>query len=277
MKFVQQNKITFESIQKIQQLRPRRICFTSTSHKDALRRETDYVGKFVLPFPDTIYPIFHSITKLDLFYSDVYDNYWRSVRTEKEYQQIEEFITWAGDLVFLRDTLALSVALSSHQNEDLSRTEIGELVYQAKYHDDGVAFPQLAELCVSACGKLPFYKDVKFFCAIPPSDNQEPNLPTYIVNYITKPHHLVDITGYAYWANPKRRLKELPLDEKWTTLEQADLRVNKDLTDTTVILLDDLYQSGLTMQYVAMKLQEAGAKAIFGLTLVKSRRDSDNQ
>ncbi len=44
-----------------------------------------------------------------------------------------------------------------------------------------------------------------------------------------------------------------------------------------ILLLDDLYQSGITMQYVAMKLQKAGAEKIFGLSIVKSLNDTDNQ
>lgn len=43
-----------------------------------------------------------------------------------------------------------------------------------------------------------------------------------------------------------------------------------NLERKNVILLDDLYMSGLSMQYVAMKLKEAGADRIFGLSIVKS-------
>lgn len=37
-----------------------------------------------------------------------------------------------------------------------------------------------------------------------------------------------------------------------------------------ILLVDDLYKSGLTMQYVAMMLKNAGCSRVFGLTLVKS-------
>lgn len=37
-----------------------------------------------------------------------------------------------------------------------------------------------------------------------------------------------------------------------------------------LLLVDDLYKSGLTMQYVAMMLKNAGCSRVFGLTLVKS-------
>jgi predicted amidophosphoribosyltransferase len=43
-----------------------------------------------------------------------------------------------------------------------------------------------------------------------------------------------------------------------------------------VILIDDLYQSGITMQYVASRLLQAGAASVLSLTIVKSNRDTDN-
>lgn len=43
-----------------------------------------------------------------------------------------------------------------------------------------------------------------------------------------------------------------------------------DLKGKNVMLVDDLYNSGLTMQYVAMRLKELGVSRVFGVTLVKS-------
>lgn len=43
-----------------------------------------------------------------------------------------------------------------------------------------------------------------------------------------------------------------------------------NLEGKNILLVDDLYKSGLTMQYVAMMLKNAGCSRVFGLTLVKS-------
>ena len=46
----------------------------------------------------------------------------------------------------------------------------------------------------------------------------------------------------------------------------------------SVILLDDKYQSGTTMHYVAMQMQAAGVDGpILGLVAVKTLRDDDNK
>ena len=43
-----------------------------------------------------------------------------------------------------------------------------------------------------------------------------------------------------------------------------------DLNGKTVLLVDDMYQSGITLQYIAMRLKERGADRVFGMALVKS-------
>jgi predicted amidophosphoribosyltransferase len=48
------------------------------------------------------------------------------------------------------------------------------------------------------------------------------------------------------------------------------------LEGRTVLLLDDLYQSGISMNYVAMELLAAGVKEVFGLACEKTCRNDDN-
>jgi len=50
-----------------------------------------------------------------------------------------------------------------------------------------------------------------------------------------------------------------------------------DMTDRTVVVIDDLYQSGATMWCYAQYLKQCGAKYVIGLICVKSLRDTDNR
>ena len=43
-----------------------------------------------------------------------------------------------------------------------------------------------------------------------------------------------------------------------------------------IILIDDKYQSGITLQFVASRLLEKGASKVFELCAVKTWRDDDN-
>ena len=44
----------------------------------------------------------------------------------------------------------------------------------------------------------------------------------------------------------------------------------------TVLLVDDLYQSGTSMNYVALMLLDAGAHTVLGLACEKTCRNDDN-
>jgi predicted amidophosphoribosyltransferase len=52
--------------------------------------------------------------------------------------------------------------------------------------------------------------------------------------------------------------------------------VEEVFTDRKVLLLDDLYQSGVSMNYCGLLLLQAGAKKIFGLACEKTCRNDDN-
>lgn len=64
--------------------------------------------------------------------------------------------------------------------------------------------------------------------------------------------------------------------EKLKTLRGA-IEITGDVEGKSVILIDDLYQSGSTMWTVAKLLKKKGAKRVLGLACVKSWRDTDNQ
>jgi len=273
-----QNKITQETVESLSKLSPRRICFAST-HKDALKRTVSpYVGKFSVPFEETFYPIFYEKTNIKLFKSTEYGNFWLSIREESEYKKIESFINEEHNTVFLRDTLALSIALAENMKDSGVHTEIGELEYQAKYKQNRTAERQLANLCTETIKRLPFYNATSVLCAIPAKYNSNSSLPRRIAHNIAKNMNLKDISEGVSWENSKISLKNIPKEQKWDISCKRNLIVQSpvNIKGKDVILLDDLYQSGITMQYVAMKLQEVGARMIFGIALVKSRSDTDN-
>ena len=86
------------------------------------------------------------------------------------------------------------------------------------------------------------------------------------------------ITGHFHFGAEKKSVKSATLDDKWTAWEEAQLTFDGvDITDKKIILIDDKYQSGTTIQYIAMKLQKAGAYQVYGLSMAKTMRDTDNQ
>lgn len=254
--------------------RAKRIHFAST-HAAALKRKEggEMIGSITLPFLDSVNPVLRECIKKEvvLFPSKYNESVYRNINSEEELKQIEEFINEHRNMVFLRDCLDLSIALDMNFEEDC-HTKIGEWEYLAKYKDDKEAEEKLGDACKQWLEKLPFFKYADYICAIPNS-KQEMQLPQRIVNRMDG-FDFVDISDKVRWINKTRSLKGAAnVDEKLEILEESGLTIDEslDLNNKTVLLFDDLYQSGATMQYVAMRLKEAGAKRVFGIAIVKSK------
>ncbi|GAA4100017.1 phosphoribosyltransferase [Mucilaginibacter panaciglaebae] len=267
-----ENKIiTYDLVQGLIEISPKRICFNSC-HKDALRRDKKYVGKFVVPFKETIKVIFEQETGLTLFSS--FGKYFMSINTEDDFKTIEVFVEKYKETVFLRDRLDLSMALSENITENDELTTIGQLEDSAKYKNDENSVTRLSEICASFINNTPFYNNADFICAVPPSDPLTNNLPRKVIEQLSNVK-CENISLSVNWERKKQQLKELVLEQKWDALTAVNLSIKRDLKDKKIILVDDLYQSGTTMQYIAMKLKEAGSSHIFGLSFVKARNNGD--
>lgn len=254
---------------------PRRINFAS-HHSNALKRsdKDGVVGRIVLPFDETIEPIARRCLRMDrfLFPSRFGNSFYRQIHNEKEYQQIAAFVEQVRDMVFLRDTLDLSLALSMHETEPGQRTTLGEHEYQVKYQQGNKDIAEdLAALTAELqhrLDELPFFKLADYVCAVPSS---KPFMREIIGSL--EGFSFTDISAQVSWDNKNGSLKNVETaDEKLDMIQSWGFRIAEgaDLKGKTILLLDDMYQSGVTMQYVAMRLKESGAKRVFGIAIVKS-------
>lgn len=268
--------INRKTILEVHSQEPKRICFNST-HRNPLKQVNYTNGikwAFFVPFEESLSKIFESETSLEL-YKMKNEKFWCPIKEEDKYNTIKTFIETYKYNVFLRDTLNVSMALSEYQNQNKERTEVGELEYQAKYHSSEDALNKLAEKTKWFIQNTPYYKNAYYICGIP----SKKNLPANISNKVAEGYDkIIDISRYLYWENSEKEdIKNLDFENKWDKLDKAGLKIDYELKNKTLILLDDMYQSGTTMQYVAMKFIEAGVENIFGLSIVKARKDTDNQ
>lgn len=174
--------------------------------------------------------------------------------------------------MFLRDTLDLSVALSMHESEPGIRTTIGEHEFKVKYRSghidtsaDKAALAAEMQRCLE---ELPYFKYADYICAVPSS---KPFMKEMIGEL--KGFDFADISDQICWENKSGSLKDVATaEEKLDMIQSWGLQFGKglDLNEKTVLLVDDMYQSGITLQYIAMRMKEVGAKRVFGMTLVKS-------
>lgn len=230
--------------------------------------EGDIIAWFNTPFLEPINALLSPKLGYSplLYQSSSNSGGYRFFKEANEYEKFRTAISMYSDLVFLRDCLDLSIALSMHESIPDVRTELGEAEYQVKYYQpQGEHLQLLIDQMQYWIETLPYFKHADCICCIPSS---RPFMRD-IVNYL-KGFRFENISEKVNWLNKNDEIKGKPTEEKLRLLKQFCLQVDCDVQGKAVLLVDDMYQSGLTMQYVAMTMKQLGAKYVFGISLVKA-------
>jgi predicted amidophosphoribosyltransferase len=157
-----------------------------------------------------------------------------------------------------------------HMQFDSQRSEVGELLYQLKYRGDQSVVPAVVEAVASAIGQ-PSDK-IEAIVPVPPSTPRAAQpvavLAAAIGNRLGIP--VVDCV---------KRIKQLPqlknvydLDERLKMLEGAHSVDKAAVQGKKVLLFDDLYRSGATMNAITPLLyDEGGARDVVAVTITRTR------
>jgi hypothetical protein len=191
-----------------------------------------------------------------------------------------------GDCVVVRDCLALSFALDYDRGEgnpDKPQTKVGALRSRAKTYDKVStvdtyrAADELVKECLDFLGQMPCYSTATCVAGMPPSRPDKPfDLPAYLAVKIAAGLGIPDLTHAVSTIKERPQLKGELLDKKLPSIEGTVSVDSHALKDQIVLLIDDIYQSGVSTNYVAMLMLEAGAKKVFGLACEKTCRNDDN-
>jgi adenine/guanine phosphoribosyltransferase-like PRPP-binding protein len=262
-------KITRERFDKLVGQTPKRVRFGRT-HPNALKKaEKGPVGYFNVPFRETISEVF----PFQLFSNKF--GYSRTIKTQNEFDEIANWIDANRDVVFVRSLLSICIACCEHQTEN-GRSKIGELEYRAKWQSDGNAVRQLKTVLADTFRRLLSDAKIDSVAAIPSSTPGTQSLPCKLAEALSGEFGLENITDRLSWKGKKGTVKDKEAAEKWPILEAVGLNVDGDLKGRKILVVDDMYQSGATVHFVASKLQEAGAAEVHCLAVSKSRGDKDN-
>jgi hypothetical protein len=188
--------------------------------------------------------------------------------------------------VAMKDFLAISFALDYDReggNPQKPQTEIGALRAQAKPYGGSVATPKtqeaadkLVEYCVTFLNAMDCYAKADCIVAMPPSDPTKAyNLPRYLAQRLSEAWGREDLSKHVT-GKPRNSIKGVPLANKLDTLLGTIEVADEVFEGRSVVLVDDLYQSGVSMNYCGYLLLAAGAKKIFGLACEKTCRNDDN-
>lgn len=200
--------------------------------------------------------------------------------------QARHWLETAGRYVALRDWLDQSFALDYDRalgQLDSFRTEVGQLRFRAKPLGDRASAPvraaaeELVQRCLNFLDEMGSYDAADCVTAAPPAKRGRPwHLPQFLAQRIAAERGLGDLTGAVRTVRDRPSTKYRPLAEKLRNISGSVEIDSAAFRHRRVLLLDDIYQSGTTLNYVTKLLYGAGASAVYGLICEKTSRDDDN-
>jgi hypothetical protein len=251
----------------------------------------DQNWKLILPFANTYLNAFASMCDLNYHPHHPKDRLTIFLNgtegDEKPPVEVPPWIEMVGNPVAMKDFLAISFALDYDReggDPKEPHTEIGNLRALAKpYGVDTAtartkkAADKLLGHCVEFLTTMTCYRSADCIVAMPPSDPSKVyNLPKYLAERIAETMGLENLTKNVRTIALRNSIKGVALGAKFDTL-LGTMEVDDDVFGKRrVILIDDLYQSGTSMNYCGLLLREAGAKKTFGLACEKTCRNDDN-
>lgn len=189
-------------------------------------------------------------------------------------------------LIACRDLLTVSLAVDfdrENGDPDKPRTQIGELRRTAKVYDGRrtsaaqQATAKLGAELAAVIERVDAYRVAHVLVAMPPhKPNPTHHLTAELVKSVAAATRIEDGSEILTTTRERKAAKGLALEDKFTALEGTFTIDARRVRGRAILLLDDLYQSGISMNFVAMKLQAAGATHILGLAAEKTCRNDAN-
>jgi ATP-dependent DNA helicase RecQ len=151
---------------------------------------------------------------------------------------------------------------------------VGRLLYRFKYQFDQNAGVILADLAAELINSRNLLRSSDFIVTIPPSFTSRPFDPvSFLAERISKR------TGIRWERDVIKRTRITKLQKR--ILDKAGkeenvistFRLNNSpsISEKKILLLDDLYDSGATVNQISQILRKARADKIFALVLAKTR------
>lgn len=287
-----QNPITEERIREMVQWTPRRMKL-SAEWKEVLHPPSGSSKNWslVLPFPETFQNSFQATCGAVNHYAHLGKNNRCVIflnDSEWDNESVEKAKVWIAsvdDHVAIRDCLSASFALDYRMEDgdpQKSKTVVGDLCRKAKPYEgsstyDRGAAGELAKACVEFLGKVDCYDSADCVVAMPPSRPDKLfDLPRYLAVKVASKLGKESLVDAVKTKRARGQLKVASVDAKLNQLKGTIGIDGDSLKGRSVLIIDDLYQSGTSVNYLGMLLLDAGAKRILSLACEKTVGNFDN-
>jgi predicted amidophosphoribosyltransferase len=187
--------------------------------------------------------------------------------------QLRPFLRFLTKTLFVETFLDEAWAVAKHRRNGVDRTGIGELVYRAKYEGDAKAVRELAALVAERAAQHPGIRRADLVLAVPACPSRTSlMLPDVLAEAIARAIDRPRPRDVLVKTRPTN-VKDLAGAEERVAALQGAYHVTRRLEGRRVVLVDDLLQSGSTLNHVAGLLRQAGASEVIGFAATKTLRD----
>ena len=171
---------------------------------------------------------------------------------------------------------------SEDGNPKNGHSRIGELRARAKPYGEvptgehRSAADELAAEIVTGLKSIACY-EFDAVVGTPPSDpDSELQIPALIAQQVAAEFGAEDMTKWVSTSKKRVSVKDVCLSKKLDAIKDTVSVDQSVFVDRSVLLIDDLYQSGITMNYVGSLISSHGASEVSGIACVKTCSNDDN-
>jgi ATP-dependent DNA helicase RecQ len=158
---------------------------------------------------------------------------------------------------------------SRYSGGDWSRSGVGELAYRLKYQGDLTALPALVDQAQAVLKEQPELMRVDLILPVPPSTPREVD-PVHSFCRALSERTGVPLCQALVKSRPTQPQKELKtLAQKRANVSGA-FALKSDIKGNRILLVDDLFDSGATVEEITRLLIRHGAARVCVLTLTRT-------
>ncbi|OGC00573.1 hypothetical protein A2V82_01765 [candidate division KSB1 bacterium RBG_16_48_16] len=158
---------------------------------------------------------------------------------------------------------------SRFSGSDWSRSQVGELAYRLKYQKDTSVLEELVEHAASLFTDHPLLIDVDALVPVPPSLARTPHPVFQFTRALAQNIRL------PVWPALIKTRQTAPQKEMHTLAQKranvaGAFAVDRDVRGKRLLVIDDLYDSGATLEEISRELKAKGVKRLCVLTLTRT-------
>jgi len=159
-----------------------------------------------------------------------------------------------------------------HPTFDTRRSPMGQCIYELKYGQHLPVLDKIVDLIVKDASFNAFIQLIDIILPVPPSNKYRMIQPVLVCSKKISEKYKKEVRSDILNSANKGELKNVVREEKYAKIKEA-IKVDEKLDKTkNILIFDDVFDSGSTLNAITTALKEKGYNNIYVFTLTKTRK-----